>query len=62
MHGGDFGGQYLGNFGNERNAMGSIRFGNIAGLGGESKNGYNHSHIKVYLNGRLTDPRKVFCK
>jgi hypothetical protein len=61
-HGGDLGGDYLGNFGGDKNAMGSIRFGNIAGLGGESPDGYNHSHIKVYLNGRLTDPRKVFCK
>jgi hypothetical protein len=61
-HGGAEEGQYLGNFGGERNSIGSIRFGNIAGPGGESKVGYNHSHIKTYLNGRLTDPRKVYCK
>ena len=60
-HGGEIGGQYLGNFGGERNAMGSVRIGNIAGPGGEG-DGYNHTHVKVYLNGRLTDPRKVFCK
>ena len=60
-HGGEVDGQYLGNFHREKNAMGSVRIGNIAGPGGEGE-GYNHTHVKVYFNGRLTDPRKVFCK
>jgi hypothetical protein len=46
---------------NDRNGMGSIRIGIIAGPGGEG-NGYNHSHITVRVNGVRTDPRKVFCK
>jgi hypothetical protein len=58
--GGKGGGQRLGRFPGDRNAAGSIRIGNIAGLGGEGY-GYNHTHIKVYLNGKLIDPRKVFC-
>lgn len=60
-HGGEVGGQSLGNFCGEKNAMGSVRIGNIAGPGGEG-DGYNHTHVKVYLNGKLTDPRRVFCK
>ena len=60
-HGGEVGGQYLGNFHGEKNAMGSVRLGNIAGPGGASA-GYNHTHVKVFLNGKLTDPRRVFCK
>jgi hypothetical protein len=59
--GGEGGGQRLGRFPGQTNAAGSVRIGNIGGLGGDSP-GYNHSHIKVYLNGKLTDPRKVFCK
>jgi YD repeat-containing protein len=55
-HGGDAGGQYLGLFPGEPN-----RIGNIGGLGGGGF-GYNHSHIKVYNKGKLTDPRKIFCK
>jgi RHS repeat-associated protein len=55
-HGGDAGGQYLGRFPGERN-----RIGNIGGLGGEGF-GYNHTHVKVYFKGKLTDPRKIFCK
>ena len=59
--GGEGGGQRLGRFPGQTNAAGSIRIGNIGGLGGDSP-GYNHSHIKVYRNSKLTDPRKVFCK
>lgn len=55
-HGGKAGGKFLGRFSGEPN-----RIGNIGGLGGEGF-GYNHTHIKVYLKGRLTDPRKIFCK
>lgn len=47
---------------NDRNAAGSYRVGNIAGPGGESKGGYNHTHINFYLHGKRTDPRSLFCK
>jgi RHS repeat-associated protein len=46
---------------NDRNAMGSIRVGNIGGPGGEGS-GYNHTHVNVYLNGKRADPRSIFCK
>jgi YD repeat-containing protein len=46
---------------NDRNAMGSVRVGNIAGPGGEGA-GYNHTHVNVYLNGKRVDPRSIFCK
>ena len=55
-HGGDVGGQYLGNFPSEPN-----RIGNIGGPGGQGF-GYNHTHVKVFFKGKLTDPRKIFCK
>lgn len=55
-HGGDVGGQYLGNFPGEPN-----RIGNIGGPGGQGF-GYNHTHVKVFFKGKLTDPRKIFCK
>jgi RHS repeat-associated protein len=60
-HGGDEGGQFLGDFKGETNAAGSERIGNIGGLGGDG-NGYNHTHVIVRLNGKRIDPRKVFCK
>jgi hypothetical protein len=60
-HGGKAEGLHPGNFHGEKNAMGSVRIGNIAGPGGTG-DGYNHAHVKIYLNGSLTDPRKVFCK
>jgi len=46
---------------NDRNAMGSIRVGNIGGPGGGGA-GYNHTHVNVYLNGKRVDPRSIFCK
>lgn len=55
-HGGEARGQYLGNFPGE-----PLRVNNIGGLGGEGF-GYNRTHVKVFLNGKLTDPRTIFCK
>jgi hypothetical protein len=46
---------------NDRNAMGSIRVGNIGGPGGGGA-GYNHTHVNLYLNGKRVDPRSIFCK
>jgi len=54
--GGEADGQYMGRFPGEPN-----RIGNIGGLGGEGF-GYNHTHVKVYFKGKLTEPRKIFCK
>src|SRR5215208_637837 len=46
---------------NDRNAMESVRVGNIAGPGGDGA-GYNHTHVNVYLKGKRVDPRSIFCK
>ena len=45
----------------DTNSSRSVRIGNIAGPGGESDEGYNHSHVNVYKDGKRIDPRKVFC-
>lgn len=47
---------------NDRNEAGSIRIGNINGVGtGGEGAGYHHTHVNVYRNGRRVDPGKVFC-
>ena len=43
--------------------MGSIRVGNIDGVGtGGEGDGYHHTHVNVYMDGKRVDPRTVFCK
>ncbi len=58
--GGDHGGATLGKFG-QTNAKGSIRIGNIGGLGGGENRAYFHSHIEFDVRGVRTDPRKIYC-
>lgn len=58
--GGFEGGATLGRFGQTR-ADGSVRIGNIGGLGGGENPNYFHTHIEFRLNGKRTDPRKIFC-
>ncbi len=54
--GGDHGGGNLGRFPNDPN-----RIGNIGGLGGGENPNYFHTHIEFRVNGKRTDPRKIFC-
>lgn len=54
--GGVEGGARLGRFPNEPN-----RIGNIGGLGGGENPNYFHTHIEFDVNGKRTDPRKIYC-
>lgn len=58
--GGAAGGARLGRYPGQTNAAGSARIGNIGGLGGTGDR-YNHSHLQFSVNGRRTDPRKIYC-
>ena len=44
------------------NAMGSVRIGNIGGLGSIDSPNYIHTHAVFYMNGARVDPRTIFCK
>ncbi len=58
--GGRAGGARLGRYPGQTNAAGSLRIGSIGGLGGEGDRN-NHSHLQFRVNGKLTDPRKIYC-
>ncbi|MCA1604444.1 MAG: hypothetical protein LC775_02955, partial [Acidobacteria bacterium] len=58
--GGEAGGARLGRYPGQTNAAGSSRIGNIGGLGGTGDRN-NHSHLEFRVNGRRTDPRKIYC-
>ncbi|MDQ3802535.1 MAG: hypothetical protein M3416_01575 [Acidobacteriota bacterium] len=58
--GGKAGGARLSSYPGQTNAAGSVRIGNIGGLGGEG-NRYYHSHLEFRINGKRTDPRKILC-
>src|SRR5215204_1603451 len=59
--GGPAGGARLGRFPGDVNSAGSVRIGNIAGIGGDSP-GYRHSHLQFEMGGKRVDPRTIFCK
>ncbi len=44
------------------NATGSVRIGNIGGLGSIDSPNYIHTHAVFYMNGARVDPRTIFCK
>jgi len=64
--GGVQGGASLGSFGKTR-PDGSVQIGNIGGLGGgggpdkNENRKYFHTHIEFDVNGKRTDPRKIYC-
>lgn len=60
-HGGHAGGALLGRFPGDVNDAGSVRIGNLAGIGGDSE-GYRHSHLQFEKGGKRVDPRTIFCK
>lgn len=59
--GGIEGGARLGSYPGQKNAQGSLRIGNAGGIGGRSSSRYIHSHLEFRVNGRRTDPRKIYC-
>jgi hypothetical protein len=44
------------------NARGSVRIGNIGGLGSIDSPNYIHTHAVFYRNGARVDPRTIFAK
>jgi len=44
------------------NAMGSVRIGNIGGVGSIDSPNYIHTHAVFYMHGLRVDPRTIFCK